>query len=86
MRVLHNPVSIFKSIVSFFSPSKPQVPQVDTAAEDARKAQDAKDEAGRKARAAAAKRRGGRSTFLTAPRLGETFKDTPVVKKTLGVS
>ena len=86
MRVLRNPVSIFKSFIGLFSPSKPNIPQVDTAVEDAAKARDAKEEAGRKARAAATKRRGGRSTFLTAPRLGETFKDTPVVKKTLGVS
>ena len=86
MRVLYNPGSIFKSIVGFFSPSKPNIPQVDTTAEDAAKARDAKEEASRKARSAAAKRRGSRSTFLTAPRLGETFKDTPVVKKTLGVS
>lgn len=86
MRVLCNPSSIFKSIKNIFSPSKPNLPQIDTAAEDAAKAREAKEEAGRKARSAAAKRKGGRSTFLTAPRLGETFKDLQTVKKTLGVS
>lgn len=81
MRVLYNPFSVIKNI---FSPRKPSLPQVDTAAEDAAKAREAKEEASRKARTAAAKRRGSRSTFLTAPRLGETFKDTLVSKKTLG--
>ncbi len=83
MRVLHNP---FKALANIFSPAKPKVPQVDTAAEDARKAQEARDEASRKARAAASKRAGGRSTFLTSPRLGETFGDLSTKRKTLGVS
>lgn len=82
MRVLHNP---FKALKNIFSPAKPNIPQIDTAADDARKAQEAKDEAGRKARAAAAARKGGRSTFLTAPRLGETFGDLKTKRKTLGV-
>ena len=83
MRVLYNPLKALKNI---FSPSKPTIPQLDTSAEDARKAQDARDEAGRKARAAAGKRAGGRSTFLTSPRLGETFGDIQTKKRTLGVS
>ena len=83
MRVLYNP---FKALKNLFSPAKPTLPQVDTAAEDARKAQDAKDEASRKARAAAGARKGGRSTFLTKPRLGETFGDLATKRKTLGVS
>ena len=83
MRVLHNP---FKALKNLFSPPKPALPQVDTVAEDALKAQEARDEASRKARAAAARRKGGRSTFLTQPRLGETFGDLATKRKTLGVS
>ena len=86
MRVLYNPSSIFKSIVGIFSPAKPQLPQIDTVAQDRAKADAAREEASRKARSAAAKRKGGRSTFLTAPRLGETFKDLQTSKKTLGGS
>ena len=86
MRVLHNPFSIFKSIFSFFSPKKPRVPQVDTVAQDEAKAQEARNEAARKTRSDAARRKGGRATFLTTPRLGETFKDLQTKKTTLGVS
>ena len=90
MRVLYNPISIFKSIFravkSIFSPTKPRVPQVDTVAQDEAKAQEARNEAARKTRSDAARRKGGRATFLTAPRLGETFKDLQTKKTTLGVS
>ena len=83
MRVLHNP---FKALGKLFGGGKPSVPQVDTVAQDEAKAQKARDEAARKTRTDAARRRGGRSTFLTPPRLGETFGAIQTKKTVLGVS
>ncbi len=81
MRTLFNP---FKALGNIFSPSKPKIPQVSSAAEDARLAAKAREEAARKARSDAAKRAGSRSTFLTPPRLGETFgTDATTTRKRL---
>ena len=83
MRVLHNP---FKALANIFCPKKARVPQVDTVAQDEAKAQAARDEADRKTRTDAARLKGGRATFLTSPRLGETFGGLQTKKTTLGAS